>query len=236
METSGVKPAYHSARMDSEELGGLMSLISHEIRGPLGVMRGYMRMLEQQGLTVQQQQPVSAAMKAGDRATEILNQLSTLARFHRGEAPMSRELVPLEPLLHDAVALVALPNERNVTIHIGEVADASLPGDRGLLASALATLMHALVRAEPGDAQIIAKAHIDTDGAGRRAVVMLATRAEKTSTEEERPLDMLRGGLGLELPIAAFIVAAHRGTIVERRDANRFVGATILLPAGEDAP
>jgi signal transduction histidine kinase len=221
--------------MDSEELGRVLSLISHEIRAPLGVMRGYMRLLEQQGLTPPQQQVVNAAAKAGDRATEILDQLSTLATLHRGETPLIRDVVPLEPLLRHATTLVRVPPARNVSFHISDVADVVLRADRDRLASAFATLVQALVQAEPGDARIFLTARLVSDGTARRVFVSIATREARTPAEDERPLDVLRGGLGLELPIAAFIVVAHHGTIAERRDANRFVGATIVLPAGEDA-
>ena len=69
------------ARMQPEQSPRLLSLISHELRGPLGVIRGYLRLLEQTGpeLSDSHRQAVTAALKASDRAAELLTQTSMLA-------------------------------------------------------------------------------------------------------------------------------------------------------------
>jgi signal transduction histidine kinase len=231
IDTSGDKPAYHSSPVHSEELGRLLSLITHEVRAPLGVMRGYMRMLEQRrDITEQQRQPITAALKASDRATDILNELSTLAKLHRGEATFAQHAVALESLLRSAVHRVDLPASPIVTVHVGEVPGVAVTADEELMPIAIASLTSAVVRAQAADGRVFltGREHTREDASG--VAVDISAGERLTPADDGRPLDLLRGGLGLRLPIALFIVAAHRGTITEYRAGNRFVGVTVWLP------
>ena len=218
--------------MHSDHVGRLLSLISHEVRAPLGVMRGYMRLLEQQGteLSPQHRHAVSAALKAGERATEILAQVSALARLHRGEVRLSLAHVRLEPLLREAVHAVVMPAEPVVTIHVGDTPDVALMADADLIRAAFAGLTAAVVRAQAVDNRVFLLAREETRD-GERGVTTTITAMEAVSaTHVDGPLELLRGGLGLELPIAAYVVDAHRGQVVERRDQERFVGVVVWLP------
>lgn len=217
--------------MTHEELGRLLSLISHEVRAPLGVMRGYMRLLDQHGNLIEQhQQAVANAMKASDRATEILNQLSALAKLHRGEVTLSLEQTPLEPLLRGSVEAVIVPHDPVITLHVGDTPDVMLMADRDLLRGAIAGLTTAVVRAQAVDNRVFLLAREEPRD-GERGIMLTITAMEALSaTHQDRPLDLLRGGLGLELPIAAFIIDAHRGELWERRDDARFVGVVVWLP------
>jgi signal transduction histidine kinase len=215
-----------------QELGRLLSLISHEVRAPLGVIRGYLRLLEQQGteLTPLHRQAVAAALKAGERATEILNQVSALARLHRGEATLSMTHTALEPLLRAAVHDVAMPPEPVVTVHVAETPDVAIAADAAMLRSAIAGLTTAVVRAQAVDARVYLVSREEARD-GERGIVLTITAAEPvTAAHVDRPLDIARGGLGLELPLAVFLIDAHRGRVVERQHDNRFVGVVVWLP------
>jgi two-component system sensor histidine kinase ArlS len=213
-------------------VGRLLSLISHEVRAPVGVMRGYMRLLEQQGteLSEQHRHAVSAALKAGERATELLNQVSALARLHRGEITLSLAPAPLEPVLRAAAHAVVMPPDPIITVHIGETPQVSVMADGEMLRGAFAGLTSAVVRAQATDSRIFLLSR-DQSRDGERGVVVTITAMEAVSeTYVEQPLDVSRGGLGLELPIAAFLIDAHRGQVMERREQNRFIGVVVWLP------
>lgn len=195
-------------------------------------MRGYMRLLDQQGgeLSDQHRHAVTASLRAGDRATAILNQLSVLARLHRGEVALSLGHVALEPLLRSAVNAVVMPPEPIITVHVGETPAVTLMADEELIRRALTALTGAVVRAQATDNRVYLLSREEKQD-GERGVTITITAMEAVSgTHEDRLLDLSRGGLGLDLPIAAFIVDAHRGDLRERRADTRFVGVVIWLP------
>jgi signal transduction histidine kinase len=218
--------------MRSADVGQLLSLISHEVRAPLGVMRGYMRMLEQHsnGLSDRHRQAVAAALKAGERAAEVLNQVSALARLQRHEITLSLAQTPLTPLLREAVHHVVMPAEPVVTVHVGDIPDVAVMADGDLLRGAIAGLTTAAVRAQAVDTRVYLLGREEPRD-GERGIVLTITAMEPlTATHTDGPLDLSRGGLGLELPIAAFLIDAHRGQVLERREQDRFVGVVTWLP------
>src|SRR5688500_8273026 len=99
--------------MDIESVGRLLSLISHEVRGPVGVMRGYLRLLEQRGpeLSDQQRHAVTGALKAGERAAELLAQVSLLAQVTRQETPFEFQPTALAEFLTAAAEAVSRPGD-----------------------------------------------------------------------------------------------------------------------------
>jgi two-component system sensor histidine kinase ArlS len=218
--------------MNHEQLGRLLSLISHEVRAPLGVIRGYMRLLDQQShsLSESHRHAVSAALKASDRATDILGQVSSLARLQRNDVTTVVKPTPVEPLLRAAVHAVSMPPEPIVTVHVADAPALSIAGDEELLRIALAGLTSAVVRAQAADCRV----HLLTSDERRddRPGVKLTIGTTETENDGARevPLDIMRGGLGLDLPIAAFIVSAHHGQVCERHENDRFSGISVWLP------
>jgi signal transduction histidine kinase len=215
-----------------DELGRLLSLISHEARAPLGVMRGYLRLLEQQGteLSEAHRRAVTAALKASERATAILSDVSHLARLYRAELTPTLSQVALEPLLRAAIHDVVMPADPIVTIHVGAIPNVTLMADESQLRGAIAALTTAVVRAQAADARVYLLAREEAHD-GERGVTVTVTALEAvSSTHIDAPLDVMRGGMGLELPIASYVLNAHRGDVLERREDNRFVGVVFWLP------
>jgi signal transduction histidine kinase len=223
---------YVCVSMDHEPLGQLLSLISHEVRAPLGVMRGYLRLLEQQGteLAESHRHAVTAALKASERAAEVLGQVSALARLQCGEVAAAIKSVPIEPLLRAAVHAVSMPPEPIVTVHVGETPPVSISADEDLLRVAFAGLTSAVVRAQPVDCRVFLLTH-EAAREGRAGItITIGTSELQSTTAEHAPLDLTRGGLGLDLPIAAFVIAAHHGYVFEQREQGRFAGVGAWVP------
>ena len=218
--------------MNHEELGRLLSLISHEVRAPLGVMRGYLRLLEQQGteLSEQHRHAVTAGLKASERAADLLGQVSALARLQRGDAATALKPIPIEPLLRSAVHAVSMPPEPIVTVHVGDTPAVAIAADEDLLRIAFTGLTSAVVRAQATDARVFLLTREDTRQQRRGVTLTIVTTETENASAEEVPLDVMRGGLGLDLPIAAFIIAAHHGHVAERREQDRFAGIVTWVP------
>jgi signal transduction histidine kinase len=211
-------------------LPGLLSLLSHELRAPLGVMRGYLRLLDQQDapFSAQQRQAIAAALRASDRAAELLAQASTLAQLGRGEAVFNFEEVAVEPLLAAAVDAVELPTDPAVGLQLAAIPSATVTADEALLRSAMVSLLGAAVRAQPRDTTLVVRARIEEGSDGEEIIVSAAPTTAQALEEAE--LNLSRGGLGLDLPIARHLIAAHRGRVRELREAEQTMGVIVCLP------
>lgn len=217
--------------LTSEQLASLLSLISHEVRGPVGVMRGYLRMIEQQGdnLTDFQRSAVAAGLRAGQRAEDILGQLSALARLERGEGVPALTAVPIGPFLQSVAADLPVPTDPVVTVHVADTPAVSIRADQEMAGLALRGIATAVVRAQAGDANVYLLTQEDPQRPGTVKITIKAMEAASDG-QVERPLDLSRGGLGLDLPLAAFIVESHNGRVVERRIGSRLTAMVVWWP------
>ena len=217
--------------MQSDQSPRVLSLLSHELRGPLGVIRGYLRLLEQTGpdLSDQHRQAVSAALKASDRAADLLTQTSMLAQLQRHETPFDFKRVAFKDIVAAAVEDVRLPRDPAVRLDVAEGPAALISADEALLRGAIATLCSAVVRAQAAETTL--KLAVDEQARDGVAGVRLKIAAD-TSSEAltERPIDITRGGLGLDLPIAQHLIAAHHGEVSELGRGERFAGMVVWLP------
>ncbi|HUE89367.1 MAG TPA: histidine kinase dimerization/phospho-acceptor domain-containing protein [Vicinamibacterales bacterium] len=218
--------------MNHDELGRLLSLVSHEVRAPLGVMRGYLRLLEQQGteLSEQHRHAVTAALKASERAADLLGQVSALAGLQRGDVATALKPTPLEPLLRSAVHAVSMPPEPIVTVHVGDPPAVMVAADEELLRVAFAGLTSAVVRAQAADCRVFLLTRVDARNQRPGVTLTIVTTETESGAAEEVPLDVMRSGLGLDLPIAAYVIAAHHGWVCERREQDRFAGISAWVP------
>ncbi len=209
----------------------VLSLLSHELRSPLGVVRGYLRMLEQLGsLSDQQQSAVAAALRASTRAAELLDQASMLAQLQRGDTPFDFKPVDLQTTLVAAVDAVPLPSDPTIRLEMTEVPTVLLSADESLLGSVFRTVLSALVKAQAQDTTIRVTAIRETRDA-IQGVAVSFTPGTAPDTLRETDLNISRGGVGLDLPIAERLIAAHRGQLRELRAAEVYGGVLVWLPA-----
>lgn len=80
---------------------GLLSVAAHDIRSPLGVIRGYLRMLAQDPdrLSSEQQATVASMERSAEQITKIVDDLSLLAELSRGTLDLTPAPVPVEALV-----------------------------------------------------------------------------------------------------------------------------------------
>jgi signal transduction histidine kinase len=209
---------------------GLLSLLSHELRSPLGVIRGYLRLLDQQGeaLSESHRAAIGKALTASERAAELLSQASTLAQLQKNETTLELKPAALGTLLKAAAGGVRLPEDPRVTLEIIDSADVLVDADPGLLAGALTALTSAVSRAQAAETTLqIATTRETLHG---RDGVSIGIAPIAANPLHARELDITRGGLGLDLPIAAAIVEAHHGRVQELRDGDRYAGVVVWMP------
>lgn len=211
----------------------LLSHLSHELRGPLGVIRGYLRLLDQSvtALTDSQRKAVVAAMEASDRAVALTDEASELSRLLRGEGVFRRVRVPFSALLHATAQAVELPEEPAVDLDVPDASNAIVSVDETRVRAALAALITSVVRAQtrPGTVQLTAA---PVTAGGKRAVrLVVAPLTISRLRTRELPFDAGKAGQGLQPAIAVAIIEAHGGLVRERHLGNRPAGLVVRLPA-----
>ncbi len=216
-------------------LGRLSTVIAHEVRNPLMIIKAALHGLRQPGLT-----PAALGEAAADideeiaRLNRIVNEVLDFAR------PIRFELAPadLNALCREsAAAAQATPGAA-----VGLDLDATLPKvttDAERLRVALVNLIvNARHAVEGQGAPAVA---VSTRVNGRRAAIVVADRGVGIDAADlTRVFDPYfttkRGGTGLGLPIAKNIIEGLGGTIAVTSAPGRGTEIRIELPLPDEAP
>ena len=105
----------------SDEAPRVLSLLSHELRGPLGVIRGYLRLIDQTAteLSDRSRESIAAALRASDRIADVLEEASLLGHLQIGDVQLDPRPVALATIVHAAVQNAALPDDCTVLLDSG---------------------------------------------------------------------------------------------------------------------
>lgn len=214
-------------------LGEMAAGIAHEVRNPLGSIRLYARMLEEDLPTNSEPQGVARKIARSVTAIEqIVGDVLSFAREHR----LHRAAVDLEDLVDRSIEACA-PQSHPAwrTIRVRRELPASLPeieGDSGLLQQALVNVvrnaLEAMEEATPTDAghELVVAVEPRTDLAGKPlggvAIIVRDTGPGVTPDVVSRmfnPFFTTRSaGTGLGLSIVHRILDAHAGMVRVRNN------------------
>jgi signal transduction histidine kinase len=217
----------------------LLSLAVHELRTPVSVATGYLRMLQQfhgERLTNEQRKFVSEAAQSCGRLGDLLADLSVLSKLMSGQSDFTREEVPIFRLAAEAAAAVAEGAPHGVRLEPrGMDKSVVIIGDRAWLQTALRSLLAATVRERIQPGTLVLECRRYSTGSNRRVVIALGDEdaaAALASLPPSRwaPFDRWRGGVGFALAIAAEVVEAHRGWLGSARGAARQALIAVALP------
>jgi signal transduction histidine kinase len=204
------------------ELSQLLTVLAHELRGPVGVLQGYIRLLGRNGSGREADPGVLEAMLAATgRLTAIGQDASSLARWLQAAADDRAHDVPRP--VHDMLTALSalLPASATLEPAPDAVGRAAVPTrDLGLLARALAEVCKAVARAH--DSATICRVRAD-----ETAVVMTidpvpgaepaperaAGSGSPPTDSPHRPLTFSMGGLGLGLVLASYVLDGHRADV-----------------------
>lgn len=190
----------------------VLSAISHELRGPLGVARGYLQMLAQgQALDARGAKMVADIQRAANRMSGLLDEVSELARWVRGEHTVNGTLGPLADLVAAAAARATFPDSPLVRVEVAAPADVTAVVDQPPLVRAWAALISAVARAQVEDATIAVVLRRSEAGP---AELRIAPQT-RLDAADERPMTIERAGAGLSLALAELILQRHGGGVVE---------------------
>jgi signal transduction histidine kinase len=216
----------------------LLRHAAHELRTPLGVSLGYLRMLVTSAdvpLTDRQRQFVLESQKALGRLKTIADEMSDLAKLEAGEIKFLRERLEVGPLLAETVAALPPMEDRTISIELqtsphGTVVQGDALRLKGAIGSIVFGLRRELVasttliiRESPADYRGKPASWIAIGDAAHIDALAAATPAMLTEFEQ------WRGGCGLNLAIAHAVLAAHGGAVWSPRDGTR-AAALMVLP------
>lgn len=210
----------------------VLSLLSHELRGPLGVVRGYLRLLEQSAteLSPRSRETVAAALRAGDRMADVLDEASLFAHLQIGSVKLELKKVPLATIVHAAIQAAVLPAGSQVDLDAAALPSVTLEADEVRLRTAIATFIAAVARAQ-SNIVVVEISATRTRFSGKHAVrLRIGPRTLSGVQATDVELNLTRGGFGLAIPIAAIVVEGHGGRVRELRHGDRSAGLLLTLP------
>jgi signal transduction histidine kinase len=216
--TSGTEPAAVPHQV--------LSAASHELRGPLGVARGYLRLLQSASLDPRAAKMVTDAIRATDRMGELLDEVTEFARWARGEHALTMTSVALRDIVVAATTSAATPTHAQVRVEVDAPPDVTADADGAQLTRACASLLAAIARSQTRDATIVVAVRSGNLG---RGVLLMAPGELLDSPAAERPAALERAGAGLSIALADLIVKRHGGALVERWVGEVWAGYEVRL-------
>jgi signal transduction histidine kinase len=212
--------------MADATIAALLSLASQELRQPTGVVRGYLRTLDQDPMLTQRVRKISGeAILAADRLVELLDEIGELAKLKEDSVRLNLKAMSLRSVMNQAVQAVVLPASHDVELDVVAPVDVRMRVDEARLRTAVGTLIYVLARAQTGAATIdlrLIKTKVSSS-------IIVTPRTLGRGKIVDQPIDLMRGGNGLLLPIADAIIQAHGGRLRERWVAGRWSGFVVKL-------
>jgi PAS domain S-box-containing protein len=115
--TLALLAAKEEAEQSSRAKSEFLSRMSHELRTPLNAILGFGQLLELELHETEQADNVQEILHAGRHLLELINEVLDLARIEAGRLSISREPVPLMPLVEECLTLIRpLAESRGIRI------------------------------------------------------------------------------------------------------------------------
>jgi two-component system OmpR family sensor kinase len=225
---------------------------SHELKTPLTVLRADVERAMHPGTTGGERMvALEEALQETARMADLVESLLTLARADEGRYDLHREPVRLEPLVRDVFeTAVILGEDAGLTIELPLCEPAKVLGDANRLRQLFLNLVTNAIKYTPRGGHVdISLTHRPHDevalsvrdtGIGISAsdlthVFERFWRADRVRSRRIASADsswaLDRGGFGLGLSIAQWIVQAHGGTLTVQSRLGRGSMFTVILPA-----
>ncbi len=230
-------------RLQQRELQtGLLELLArnlgHEIRNPLGGIRGAAQMLAAELETAELANLARLIMRESDRIDDLIQSL--------GQPQMAQQPVAIYPLLDEALGLLAI--EFTHGVHIERDFDPSIPliqGDPSALRQVLLNLLRNAFEAHASSIKL--RTRIEHGGALLQTTNAALLRLDVIDDGDGVPetlrqllfLPMVtgkRGGTGLGLALSQQIAAAHGGLLTYEAQDEQTGGScfSLYLPLSAD--
>ena len=260
----GVELELHAARLSSDPDAGvvvtlrdvteqrrlerarrdLVANVSHELKTPIAALKGFLELLEGDGVSERHRREFLASMtQETARLERLVEEQLQLARLDAGAIPLVIEEVDLTELVAEIVApRVPLAERAGVSLSARAAGGRTVMvrADPSRVEQIILILLDNALRHTPAGGRV----EIVVDGDGAHATVAVRDTGEGISPED-RPFvfdRFYRGdpsregrGAGLGLAIARGLAAAHRGAIELESTLGQGSTFTLILPMSRAA-
>jgi signal transduction histidine kinase len=218
-----------------------LKLASHELRGPLGVVRGYISMMEDGTLAPVGEHvgPVLPLLRAKlDEMNRLINEMLETARLDDSALQLQLARLDLRDVVHEAVrSLEPLAGDHHRLVTETPGAPVEVTGDRSRLAMIVSNLVHNALKYSPagGEVRVCCRAEggraavaVTDEGVGIAAADMdrLFTRFGRIATPETAEI----AGTGLGLYLARDLAHRHGGEVSVESEPGLGSTFTLSLP------
>jgi signal transduction histidine kinase len=215
-----------------------MSLAVHELRTPVTVVCGYLRMvLKEHGgpLTDKQKKMLQEAERSCERIGALVAEMSDLGKLESHELSVARHEIDLGALVAELASDMHEGEDRGVKLDVRVPnRPITVTGDRARLSAAITMLLHAALR-ERGDPGVIVADCTVIDATPGWAVLAVGDEDALPALigaglGTPPPFDEWRGGLGLALPVARRVIEALGGAMWSAPGEKPRAGSALKLP------
>lgn len=197
-----------------------MSLAVHELRTPVTVVAGYLRMLlrEQAGpLTEKQKKMLEEADRSCSRLGMLVTEMSEFGKLEGHELALASQDFDLAELTAQLASGMHEGSDRGVTLETRCAGPLMVSGDRPRISAAVNALIYAALR-ERGEPGTVVVECSTLAGPPPAAIIAIGDEAAvraliAAAPDGSSPFDEWRGGLGLALPVARRVIEAHGGRL-----------------------
>lgn len=195
-----------------------LSLVIHELRAPLTVVRGYLQLLGQPRSESDREKARLAADRAVERLELLLDDLVAAISNPAVFAPAVQSHVALRELAEEVAEEVLPLRPARISVRGGA---GEVHGDRTRLRQAVENLVSNAVKHTPEDGAILIEVY-DADESQHVRLAVQDSGPGISPEDRERVFDLFERleagsdappGLGLGLPIARAIVVGHGGHV-----------------------
>jgi len=220
----------------------VLSGITHDLRGPLSAIMGYLDLLRRQ---LKEGPPkameyVGLAREAGVRLTQMVSDILDVVRFEQGKIDLDLQSISVEEMFRRIQNIFSVTaNQKSVTLKV-DMAQLGLTvsGDPKLLERVVDNLVGNAIKFTPSGGSISVTAQ---RGNGRVVFEVSDTGRGIPKEAQSRIFDKFQqvrpgdrsAGYGLGLAVAKFIVEAHKGEIRVESEVGKGSAFTFWIPDRE---
>ncbi|MCX5784058.1 MAG: HAMP domain-containing sensor histidine kinase [Elusimicrobia bacterium] len=201
-----------------------LSMVVHEVRTPLGSIRGFTELLLKRGVGEKEEQYLKNIVLSSDQMGRLIADLTDLAIIEAGKLKMEKAVFDYADIARDILPGVSInAQKKGVELSVGELpADCRVNGDKFRLSQVLMNLLNNAIKFTPAGKRVeltmrregrYLAAYVKDSGIGIHPSETKRIFEKFYQAKYQKDEKLRKQGWGLGLAIAQEVVKAHKGDI-----------------------